>query len=78
MLNIYLIVIGLVSLVLNITLFIFLRKIVKVEREKMFPFSILKLHAKEYTQEYNNKVKELIGDQEMNKPKIQNIEYESN
>lgn len=74
-LNIYLIILGFFSLLLSLVLFVFLRKIVRVEREKMLPLSVLQLHAKEYTQDYNNKLKEIIGEQEM-KPKIQNLEYE--
>lgn len=28
----------------------------------MLPFSILNLHAKEFTEDYNKKLKEIIGD----------------
>ncbi len=75
-LNIYLIVLGFFSLVISLILFVFLRKIVRVEREKMLPLSVLQLHAKEYTQDYNTKLKEIIGEQEV-KPKVQNLEYDS-
>lgn len=60
-LNIFLIVFALANLGLALGLFVFLRKVGIFEREKMLPLAFLKLHAKEYTEEYNKKLKEVIG-----------------
>ena len=74
-LNILLIILGIVTFGLNLTLFVFLRRIVRSEREKMLPIKILNLHAKEYTEDYNKNLRDIIGVQEINRPKIQNEEY---
>lgn len=66
-LNIVLIVMSLINLCISLTLFAYLRKIVKCEREKMLPHKVLILHGKEYTDDYNSKLKEVIGDQEVDK-----------
>lgn len=81
-LNIFLIIIGITNFVMNLILAYFVRQIGKFEREKMLTLSVLFLHAKEYTQEFNSKVKELIGDQDKdmrNKPiNSEYNDYENN
>lgn len=61
-LNIFLIIIGTINLGLNLIFAFFVRQIGIFEREKMLTLSVLFLHAKEYTEEFNSKVKELIGE----------------
>lgn len=63
-LNVFFIILGIICLVVNIVLFVFVKKIGKYERDKMLPLSILILHAKEYTEDYNKKLKEIIGENE--------------
>jgi hypothetical protein len=63
-LNVFLIILGFVNLLVNVILFVFVRKIGQYERDKMLPLSILILHSKEYTEDYNKKLKEIIGDNE--------------
>lgn len=61
-LNVFFLIMAIICLVVNIVLFVFVKKIGKYEREKMLPLSVLVLHAKEYTEDYNKKLKEIIGD----------------
>ena len=65
-LNVLLIIYAILNLLFAGTLFYFVRKIGKYEREKMLPMSILNLHAREFTEDYNKKLKEIIGDNERN------------
>ena len=77
-LNILLIVLGFVILLVNIVLFMYIRKIVKCERDKMLGLNVLFLHSKEYTTEYHSNLKEIIGNQEMQFRNPNNNEYENN
>lgn len=76
-LYILLVVLGVIKFISSVSLFILVRKIVKIEREKMLPWMVLRLHAKEYNEEYNNKLKDIIGDHQF-RPKINNEEYNEN
>lgn len=76
-LYILLVSLGVIKFMSSVCLFIFVRRIVKVEREKMLPWMVLRLHAKEYNEEYNSKVREIIGDQQF-RPRVDNYNEEYN
>lgn len=63
-LNVVILIIGFVNLTAALTLFVFLRRIGKFENLKMYPLSILQLHYKEFSLEFNKDIKEIIGDTE--------------
>ena len=74
----FLIIIGIVNFFISATLFIYLRRVGKFEREKMLGLSVLILHSKEYTEDYNKKIREIMGDQDNNENNNNNFGIENN
>ena len=73
-LNIVLLIIGIFNIIFSLTLFIFVRRVGKSENIKMYPLSVLKLHYKEFSMEFNSEIKEIIGDTER-KWNNNNVDY---
>lgn len=80
-LNLLIILLGILMLVINLVLFWYLRKITKCERDKMLSIGVLNLHSKQYSEEFQQKTKEIrevFGDRNIEMKDQNNEEYNNN
>ena len=73
------VIFGIVNFSLALIFFFILRRITKAEREKMLSLKILQIHSQQYTKEYNDKIKAVLGGEMRQNPNaIDNSDYQPN